>query len=176
MKKILLVLCAIIVFGCQKENSTFQNSQNDCKIENKGIYISDGTDKINTFKIDSVVLTANVFKLWFTEDGSNTKFIATLKRYDQKALTTGSYYILDSTNSNFGPPYNSSSPAVFFDVKSIGTTTNAFYLYEMYPACISNKDGKFGILIEGMKAADTRTGNPSVLLTVSLLNQEIKFK
>jgi hypothetical protein len=74
------------------------------------------------------------------------------------------------------PPYNSSSPAVFFDVKSIGTTTNAFYLYEMYPACISNKDGKFGILIEGMKAADTRTGNPSVLLTVSLLNQEIKFK
>jgi hypothetical protein len=55
-------------------NGIFQRTkgkENDCKIENKGIYISDGTDKINTFKIDSVVLTANVFKLWFTEDGSN---------------------------------------------------------------------------------------------------------
>jgi hypothetical protein len=115
--------------------------------------------------------------LWFTEDGSNEKLIATLRRYDNGTFQSGKYYFLDSANNNYQPPYSSMSyPVVFFNVKSLNSAQNAYYLYDQYEVCISNENGKFGILIDGMKVADTRTGNPSQFLTFSLENNQIKTR
>jgi hypothetical protein len=181
MKFNVILFIAFALSGCSK-NSTSKNSQSmtPCSVSNQGIYISSeprpngATSKINTFKIDSVVLKANQWTLWFTEDGSNEKLIATLKRYDNEIFQSGTYYFLDSANTNFQPPYTSMTyPVVFFEVKSLNNSQNAFYLYDQFEVCVSNENGKFGILIDGTKVADTRTGNSSVFLTFSLENNPI---
>jgi hypothetical protein len=182
MKNYILILAAAVITSCGKNDSNNQ-SMTPCTISNLGIFVSSqpspggASSKINTFKMDSVVLQANKFTLWFTEDGSNEKLIATLRRYDNGTFQSGKYYFLDSANNNYQPPYSSMSyPVVFFNVKSLNSAQNAYYLYDQYEVCISNENGKFGILIDGMKVADTRTGNPSQFLTYSLENNQIKTR
>ncbi len=181
MKNYLYIPIAFFLSSCAKTNSSTQ-TMTPCTIENKGIYISSqpspngASSKVNTFKIDSVVLNHNKFTLWFTEDGSNEKLRATLRRYDNGNFESGKYIFLDSANTNFQPPYSSMAyPVVFFEVKSLNNSKNAFVLYDQYEVCI-NENGNFGILIDGMKVADTRTGNPSQFLTFSLENNPILIR
>ncbi|MCU0329201.1 MAG: hypothetical protein MUE53_09440 [Chitinophagales bacterium] len=181
MKNLIIIFTLSIFMGCDKNDSTNTATQTmtPCTIENKGIYVSSqpkpngAINKINTFKIDSVVLKENKFTLWFTEDGSKEKFRATLRRYDKSKFQSGLYYFLDSANQSFQPPYVSMSyPVVYFAIKSLNKSEDAYFLYDSYEVCVSNENGKFGILIDGIKVADTRSGEPSVFLTFSLDNTE----
>ena len=181
MKNYTFILIIFLLSSCGKNNTSF-NSQpmTPCSISNQGIFVSSehglnrANSKINTFKIDSVVSKANKFTLWFTEDGTNEKLKATLRRHDNSIFQSGMYYFIDSASKNHEPPYTSMTyPVVFFEVKSLNNSQNAFYLYDQYEVCISNENGKFGILIDGMKVADSRTGNSSVFLTFSLENNQI---
>lgn len=182
MKYYFLFLLILILTACSKDNDSAPTDEilTPCTIYNEGIFTtpdpnpSSPSYSKNNFTIDSVVLTSNIFTLWFTEDASGEKMVATLKRYDHKDFRSGTYYFLDSTNTSFSSSYATLTyPAVFFDVKSVGSVTNAFYLYDKYVVCISNDDGKFGVFIDGMKIADTRSGNPSLFLTFSLENEDI---
>lgn len=182
MRNYIFAFIVLLYSSCSKNNSNSTSTQTmtPCTIANQGIFVSSqpspngANSKVNTFKIDSVVLKSNKFTLWFTEDGSNEKLKATLRRYDNNNFQSGKYYFLDSANTNYQAPYTSSTyPVVFFEVKSLNSSQNAFYLYDQYEVCVSNENGKFGILIDGMKVADTRTGNPSEFLTFSLENNQI---
>jgi len=184
MKKIFTLTLLLFLLGCDKDlTNTSTPTMTPCTITNQGIYISSqpspngASSKISTFKIDSVILKSNKFTLWFTEDGTNEKLIATLRRYDNSNFTSGKYYFLDATNTTLQPPYTSwSYPAALFEIKSLNSSQNAFYLYDQFEVCVSNENGKFGILIDGMKVADTRTGNSSEFLTFSLEDHQIITK
>lgn len=177
MKKFLLLIITIAIYSCNKDNSTNNQSLTPCTITNKGIYISsqpnpDGANsKENTFKIDSVVLQNNKFTLWFTENGSNEKLKATLRRYDNANFKSGTHYFIDSANKNIQPPYTSlTHPVVFFEITTLNSSQSIFFLYDKYEVCVSVENDKFGILIDGIKVADARTGNPSLFLTFSFEN------
>lgn len=184
MKYTLLFILFALLAGCSKNSSnTGYENMVPCTIINQGIFVSSqpapngASSKINTFKIDSVQLKSNKFTLWFTEDGSNEKLMATLRRYDNKSFVSGTYYFLDSANTNYQGKYETMTyPVVFFELKSLSTAQSAFYLYDQYEVCVSNQNGKFGMLIDGMKVADTRTGNSFVFLTISLENSPILYQ
>ncbi len=167
--------------SCSKDNSNkIIPPKTSCTVQNQGIFVSDqpkpfgASNKVKTFKIDSVVLKENRLTLWFTQDGSNERLKASLKRYDNGIFQSGEYYFVDSSTVTPQSSFDGlGNPVVFFDIKSLNSPQNAYFLYDLFPVCISNENGKFGIFIDGMKVADTRTGNSSEFLTFSLESNQI---
>jgi hypothetical protein len=96
MKNYIFILAALCLSSCIKnETNSTSHTMTPCTISNQGIFVSSqpspngASSKVNTFQIDSVVLKTNKFTLWFTEDGSNEKLIATLTRYDNGTIQSG---------------------------------------------------------------------------------------
>lgn len=176
MRNYIFMLTMITILSCQKDDTTYNHSvMTPCTISNRGIFISSARNSNiannNTYSyiVDSVVLKLNKYYIWITENGTNEKFIATLRRYDNSKFLSGKYYSIDSASIDFKPPYNSIQyPVVYFDIKSLNKNQNYLYLYDKYDICIDVENAKFGILIDGIKVADSRTGNPSLYLTFSI--------
>jgi hypothetical protein len=167
-----------IVLSCQKDDTTYNHTvMPPCTISNKGIFLSSERNSNmanNSYIVDSVVLKLNKYSIWFTENGTNEKFIATLKRYDNSKFLSGKYHSIDSASIDFKPPYNSIQyPVVFFEVKSLNNSQNYLYIYDKYDVCIDVENAKFGILIDGIKVADSRPGNSSRFLTFSIDKSQV---